>query len=444
VIGGAQNIARIPELQKRILFTLGMLGVYRVGAKITTPGVDPAVVRQQLESLGGGVFGLFNVFSGGALENLSIFTLGIMPYISASIIIQLLTIVVPQLEALKKEGEQGQKKLTGYTRYGTIVLAAFQSLMMARALATGSFGNGAVVDPSSWFYVMTMITLTTGTAFIMWLGEQITERGIGNGISMVIFSGIVVRIPAAIAQVFELIRTDQFNILQGLLFVGLVVLIIGAVFFVESGQRRIPIQHARRVVGRQMMQGGLTYFPLRVNTAGVIPPIFASSLLVFPSTIAQFANVSPTSSGVMATVTRFIQDYLNAGGWLYNGLYVALIVFFAFFYTAIVINPDDVADNLKRQGGSIPGIRPGAHTAKYIDGVLGRLTLVGALYIAAICLMPVALSTYLGLPFYFGGTALLIVVGVSKDLLAAIEAHLLSHQYQGFVQGARMRGRFSR
>ncbi|MFI5319845.1 MAG: preprotein translocase subunit SecY [Myxococcota bacterium] len=444
MIGSAANIARIPELQKRILFTLGMLAVYRVGAKITTPGVDAAVVRQQLESMGGSVFGLFNVFSGGALENLSIFTLGIMPYISASIIIQLLTIVVPQLDALKKEGEQGQKKLTGYTRYGTIALAAFQSLMMARTLETGAFGQGAVIEAGWLFRGMTVITLTTGTAFIMWLGEQITERGIGNGISMVIFSGIVIRIPAAVAQVFELIRTDQFNILQGLLFLGLVVLIIGAVFFVESGQRRIPIQHARRVVGRQMMQGGLTYFPLRVNTAGVIPPIFASSLLVFPSTIAQFANVSPTDSGIVPTVMRFIQDYLNNGGWLYNALYVGLIVFFAFFYTAIVINPDDVADNLKRQGGSIPGIRPGANTAKYIDGVLGRLTLVGAVYIAAICLMPVALSSYMGLPFYFGGTALLIVVGVSKDLLAAIEAHLLSHQYQGFVQGARMRGRFSR
>jgi preprotein translocase subunit SecY len=261
---------------------------------------------------------------------------------------------------------------------------------------------------------------------------------------MVIFSGIVVGIPGAIAQLIELVRTDQFNILQALLFLGLVVLVIGAVFYVESAQRRIPIQHARRVVGRQMMQGGLTYFPLRVNTAGVIPPIFASSLLVFPSTIAQFANVSPTDQGVLATIMRFIQDYLSAGGWLYNALYVGLIVFFAFFYTAIVINPDDVADNLKRQGGSIPGIRPGGHTAKYIDGVLGRLTLVGAVYIAVVCVMPVALSQWMGVPFYFGGTALLIVVGVSKDLLAAIEAHLLSHQYQGFVQGVRMRGRFSR
>jgi preprotein translocase subunit SecY len=278
----------------------------------------------------------------------------------------------------------------------------------------------------------------------MWLGEQITERGIGNGISMVIFSGIVVSIPGAIAQVWELVSNDQLNLLQMLLVAALIVLVVGVVFFVESGQRRIPVQYARRVVGRQMTQGGLSYFPLRVNTAGVIPPIFASSLLVFPSTIAQFSNISPTDQGIGATVMRFIQDYLNAGGWIYNGLYVALIIFFAFFYTAIVINPDDVADNLKRQGGAIPGVRPGQNTARYIDGVLSRLTLVGALYISAICLLPVGLSTWMGLPFYFGGTALLIVVGVSKDLLAAIEAHLLSHQYQGFVQGVRMRGRFSR
>jgi len=444
MIGSAANIARIPELQKRILFTLVMLGVYRVGAKIATPGVDPGVIRRFFEDQGGGMFGLFNVFSGGALESLSIFTLGIMPYISASIIIQLLTIVIPQLDALKKEGEQGQKKITGYTRYGTIVLAAFQSLMMARALETGAFGTGAVVDPGVGFYLTTLITLTTGTAFIMWLGEQITERGIGNGISMVIFSGIVVSIPGAIAQVWELVSNDQLNLLQMLLVAGLIVLVVGVVFFVESGQRRIPVQYARRVVGRQMTQGGLSYFPLRVNTAGVIPPIFASSLLVFPSTIAQFSNISPTDQGVSATLMRFIQDYLNAGGWIYNSLYVALIVFFAFFYTAIVINPDDVADNLKRQGGAIPGVRPGQNTAKYIDGVLSRLTLVGALYISAICLLPVGLSSWMGLPFYFGGTALLIVVGVSKDLLAAIEAHLLSHQYQGFVQGVRMRGRFSR
>ena len=444
MIGGAANIARIPELQKRILFTLGMLAVYRVGAKIATPGIDPAVIQQFFENQGGGVFALFNVFSGGALETLSIFALGIMPYISASIIIQLLTIVVPRLDALKKEGEQGQKTIASYTRYGTIGLALVQGLLMGRALVGGAFGQGAVVDPGFMFYATTMITLTTGTAFIMWLGEQITERGIGNGISMVIFSGIVVSIPGAIGQLWELISTEQLSLPIALFVLVLIVGIVGAVFFVESGTRRIPIQHARRVVGRQVTQGGLSYFPLRVNTAGVIPPIFASSLLVFPSTIAQIGNVSPTDAGVMATITRFIQDYLDAGGWMYNSLYVGLIIFFAFFYTAIVINPDDVADNLKRQGGSIPGVRPGHNTAKYIDGVLSRLTLVGAVYISAICMLPVLLSSSMGLPFYFGGTALLIVVGVSKDLLAAIEAHLLSHQYQGFVQGARMRGRFNR
>jgi preprotein translocase subunit SecY len=444
LIGSAQNIARIPELQKRILFTLGMLAVYRVGAKIATPGVDPSVIRQFFESQGAGVFALFNVFSGGALENISIFALGIMPYISASIIIQLLTIVVPYLEAKKKEGERGQREITQLTRYGTMVLALFQSWMIARALASGSFGAGAVIDPGWQFYATAMITLTTGTAFIMWLGEQITERGIGNGISMVIFSGIVVGIPGAIAQIFELVNTEQFSLLQVLFLIAFVVLIVGAVFFVESGTRRIPIQYARRVVGRQVTQGGLSYFPLRVNTAGVIPPIFASSLLVFPTTIAQFSDASATGDGPMAVVTRWIQDNLSAGGLWYNLIYVALIIFFAFFYTAIVINPDDVADNLKRQGGAIPGVRPGHNTARYIDGVLSRLTLVGALYIAAICILPVVLSIWAGVPFYFGGTALLIVVGVSKDLLAAIEAHLLSHQYQGFVQGARMRGRFSR
>ncbi len=444
MIGGAQNIARIPELQKRILFTLGMLVVYRVGAKIATPGIDPAVIRQFFEGQGAGVFALFNVFSGGALENISIFALGIMPYISASIIMQLLTIVWPWLEAKRKEGERGQREITQLTRYATVGLSLFQSGMIARALETGSFGAGAVLDPGTGFYLTTMITLTTGTAFIMWLGEQITERGIGNGISMVIFSGIVVGIPGGIGQLAELVTEEQFTLLQAIFLVAFVVLIVGVVFFVESGQRRIPIQHARRVVGRRVTQGGMSYFPLRVNTSGVIPPIFASSLLLFPTTIAQFADVSPTSTGVLATVMRWLQDNMSAGGLLYNGVYVGLIVFFAFFYTAIVINPDDVADNLKRSGGSIPGVRPGKKTAEYIDAVLARLTLVGALYISAVCILPVLLSQRMGVPFYFGGTALLIVVGVSKDLLAAIEAHLLSHQYQGFVQGARMRGRFSR
>ena len=425
--GGIQNIGRIPELQRRILFTLGMLAVYRVGTKVVTPGINPDVVRHFFEQqVSGNVFALFNVFSGGALEQLSIFALGIMPYISASIIMQLLTIVLPPLEA--------QRQITQYTRYGTVALAFFQSTLISIALEGGSFGAGAVLVPGWGFRLMCMLTLTTGTAFIMWLGEQITERGIGNGILLVIFSGIVVRIPAGLAQLLELVRTDQFSLLQVLILFGFVVALTGFVVFVERGQRRIPIQHARRVVGRRITQGGMSYFPLRVNTASVIPPIFASSLLIFPTTVAQF-----TENG--GAVQRFFQDYLFPGGALYNALYIGLIIFFAFFYTAIVINPDDVADNIKRSGGFIPGIRPGKKTAEFIDTVLSRITLVGALYVAAICITPVLLSRRFGVPFYFGGTALLIVVGVSMDLMAQIEAHLLSRQYEGFVHGSRMRGR---
>jgi preprotein translocase subunit SecY len=437
LIGGVQNIGRIPELQRRILFTLGMLGVYRVGAKIATPGINPDVIRQTFEQMSGTVFSLFNVFSGGALEQLSIFALGIMPYISASIIMQLLTVVVPQLEALKKEGAEGQKKITQYTRYGTIVLALFQGFLLSMALEGGQFGAGAVLAPGLGFRLMCMLTLTAGTTFIMWLGEQITERGIGNGISLVIFSGIIVGIPGALGQLWELLRTEQFSLLQVIFLLAFVLVLTGFVVFVERGQRRIPIQHARRVVGRRITQGGMSYFPLRVNTANVIPPIFASSLLIFPSTIGQF-----TEAGGL--VNRFFQDYLFPGGWLYNLVYVGLIIFFCFFYTAIVIDPDDVADNIKRSGGFIPGIRPGKRTAEFIDHVLSRITFVGAVYVSAICVVPVLLSTRFGVPFYFGGTALLIVVGVSMDLMSQIEAHLLSRQYEGFVQGARMRGRLGR
>jgi preprotein translocase subunit SecY len=436
LIGGVQNIGRIPELQRRILFTFGMLAVYRVGSHIVTPGIDPAVVKATFERMSGTIFSLFNVFSGGALEQLSIFALGIMPYISASIIMQLLTVVVPQLEALKREGEQGQKKITQYTRYGTIVLALFQSFLIASALEGGQFGEGAVATPGWPFKLMCMITLTSGTAFIMWLGEQITERGIGNGISLIIFAGIVIGIPGGIAQLAELIRTEQFSLLQALVLLGLIVVITGFVVYVERGQRRIPIQHARRVVGRKMTQGGTSYFPLRVNTANVIPPIFASSILMFPVTIGQFSESQ--------LVNDFFQDYLFPGGILYNAVYVGLIVFFCFFYTAIVINPTDVADNIKRSGGFIPGIRPGRRTAEYIDHVLSRITAVGAIYVAAICLVPVLLSQRLDVPFYFGGTALLIVVGVGLDLIGQIEAHLLSRQYEGFIGAGRTRGRIGR
>ena len=436
MIGGIQNIGRIPELQRRILFTFGMLAVYRVGAKVATPGIKPDAIREAFARLSGPAFSLFNVFSGGALEQLSIFALGIMPYISASIIMQLLTVVIPSIEALKKEGEQGHKKITQYTRYGTIVLSLFQSFLIATALESGQFGSGAVLNPGIGFRLMCMITLTSGTAFIMWLGEQITERGIGNGISLVIFSGIIVQIPGALGQLVELLRTDQFSLLQVLFLFGFIIVLTGFVVFVERGQRRMPIQHARRVVGRRVTQGGMSYFPLRVNTAGVIPPIFASSLLIFPSTIGQFTDLEG--------VNRFFQDYLFPGGWLYNAVYVGLIIFFCFFYTAIVINPDDVADNIKRSGGFIPGIRPGKRTAEYIDTILGRITFVGAVYVSAICVIPVVLSMRFGVPFYFGGTALLIVVGVALDVIAQIESHLVSRQYEGFVQGARMRGRLGR
>jgi len=437
LIGGVQNIGRIPELQKRILFTLGMLGVYRIGAKVATPGINPDVIRQAFEQMSGTVFSLFNVFSGGALEQLSIFALGIMPYISASIIMQLLTVVIPPLEALKKEGEQGNRQISQYTRYGTIALSLVQSFLIALALENGQFGVGAVLVPGWSFRLMCMITLTSGTAFIMWLGEQITERGIGNGISLVIFSGIIVGIPGGLGQLWELVRTDQFSLLQVIFLFAFIIVLTTFVVFVESGQRRIPIQHARRVVGKKITQGGMSYFPLRVNTANVIPPIFASSLLIFPSTIGRF-------TGQGGAVDRFFQDYLFPGGFLYNALYVALIVFFCFFYTAIVINPEEVADNIKRSGGFIPGIRPGKRTADFIDTVLSRITMVGAIYISAICVIPVLLSTRFGVPFYFGGTALLIVVGVSMDVMAQIEAHLVSRQYDGFVQGARMRGRLGR
>jgi preprotein translocase subunit SecY len=436
MIGGIQNIGRITELRQRIFFTFALLAVYRVGAFIVTPGINPDVIRSFFEQMQGTVFGLFSLFSGGALEQLSIFSLGIMPYISASIIFQLLTVVIPKLDAVKKEGEAGRKKINQWTRYATIVLAMFQSFLIAVALENGQFGEGAVLVPGIGFKLMCMITLTCGTAFIMWLGEQITERGIGNGISLIIFAGIIIRIPSAIGQLFQLIRTDQFTILGTVFLIAVAVGVIFFVVIVERGQRRIPIQHARRVVGKRVMQGGMSYFPLRVNTAGVIPAIFASSLLMFPLTIGQFTD-SPE-------VQSFIDTYLDPSGVLYQVGYTGLIVFFAFFYTAIMINPTDVADNIKKSGAYIPGIRPGKKTAEYIDRILSRVTLVGALYIAAVCVLPTLLAVQLGVPFYFGGTALLIAVGVGLDTIAQVEAHLVSRQYEGFARGTRIRGRLAR
>ncbi|MDE0910555.1 MAG: preprotein translocase subunit SecY [Myxococcota bacterium] len=436
MIGGIQNIARIPELRARIFFTFGMLAVYRVGCAVVTPGINTNVIRDFFEQMSGTAFGMFNLFSGGALQQMSIFSLGIMPYISATIIFQLLTVVIPQLEQLKKEGEQGQKKINQWSRYATIVLALFQGMLIATALENGQFGQGAVMNPGWGFRLMTMITLTTGTAFIMWLGEQVTERGIGNGISLVIFSSIVVAIPSGMFQMFDLIQTDQFSPLQAIFLLGFMLALIAGVVFVERAQRRIPIQHARRVVGKRVTQGGMSYFPLRVNTAGVIPPIFASSLLMIPSTLRQFTE-SPE-------LQQAIDQYMNPGGFQYNLVYMGLIIFFCFFYTSIMINPVDVSENIKRFGGYIPGIRPGANTADHIDKVLSRLTFVGAVYVALICIVPVILAGRMNIPFYFGGTALLICVGVSLDTIGQIEAHLVSREYDGFVKGGRVRGRLGR
>jgi preprotein translocase subunit SecY len=433
MIGGVQNIARITELRNRILFTFGMLAIYRLGAFVVTPGINADVIRSFFQQMQGTMFGLFSMFSGGALEQLSIFSLGIMPYISASIIFQLLTVVIPHLETLKKEGEQGRKKINQYTRYATIGLAMFQSMLIAMALENGQFGQGAVAFPGWGFRLMCMITLTTGTAFIMWLGEQITERGIGNGISLIIFAGIIINIPAGFGQLLQLIETDQFSILQTLTFIVIGAGVILFVVVVERGQRRIPIQHARRVVGKRVQQGGMSYFPLRVNTAGVIPAIFASSLLLFPFTIGQFTD-SPD-------VQRFIDTYLNPASMVYQVVYISLIIFFCYFYTAIMINPDDVAENIKKSGAYVPGIRPGKNTADYINRVLTRITLVGAIYMSAVCVLPTLLAVKMNIPFYFGGTALLICVGVGLDTIGQIEAHLVSRQYEGFVRGTRIRGR---
>ena len=425
--------AKATELKRRIWFTLGMLVIYRLGTYIPIPGIDPNILQDIFSQQAGGILGMFDMFAGGAFGRMTIFALNIMPYISAAIIMQLLTAVSPHLEQLKKEGEMGRKKINQYTRYATIGLALFQSMLIALALENGQFGQGAVAFPGWEFRLMCVITLTTGTAFIMWLGEQITERGIGNGISLIIFAGIIINIPSGIGRLLQLVQTDQFSILQTLTFGVIGVAVIGFVVVVERGQRRIPIQHARRVVGKRVQQGGMSYFPLRVNTAGVIPAIFASSLLLFPFTIGQFTD-SPE-------VQRFIDTYMNPASPVYQTVYIGLIVFFCYFYTAIMINPDDVAENIKKSGAYVPGIRPGKNTADYINRVLTRITLVGAIYMSAVCVLPTILAVKMNIPFYFGGTALLICVGVGLDTIGQIEAHLVSRQYEGFVRGTRIRGR---
>ena len=431
---GFQNIFKIPELKKRILYTLALLTVYRIGVHVPTPGIDTVALASFFAKAQGTLLGLFDMFSGGALERLSVFALGIMPYISASIILQLLTVVVPHLERLSKEGEQGRKKITQYTRYGTVVLSIIQGFGISVGLESMASPGGAqvVIDPGWSFRLMTVITLTSGTAFIMWLGEQITERGIGNGISLIIFAGIVARMPTAIANTFRLISTGEMGIFSVLVIVVLMVAVIGFIVFVEQGQRRIPVQYAKRVVGRKMYGGQSTHLPLKVNTAGVIPAIFASSIIMFPATIASFIAIPWVKS---------IADSMQPGNWLYQLLFVGFIFFFCYFYTAVTFNPVDVADNMKKQGGYIPGIRPGKRTADYIDRVLTRITLGGAIYVSAVCVLPSILITKFNVPFYFGGTALLIVVGVAIDTISQIESHMLTRHYEGFLKKGGVKGR---
>jgi preprotein translocase subunit SecY len=430
------NVFRVPELRKRLLYTLGMLAVYRLGVFVSSPGVDRLAMRKVVASQGG-LLGLFNLFSGGALEQLSIFALGIMPYVSASIILQLLTVVIPAVEKMQKEGEVGRRKITQYTRYGTVILAAIQGFGIATYLESlrDPSGLSVVARPGWGFRILTVISLTAGTAFIMWMGEQITERGVGNGISLIIFAGIVARLPDAIFQLYAAYRApgagmDELKLVLISLFMAAV---IGFIVFVERAQRRIPIQYAKRVVGRRTFGGQSTHLPLKVNTSGVIPPIFASSVLLFPATLASWFPF-----------LQRISDELRPGGWVYNTIYVVFIVFFAYFYTAVTFNPVDVADNLKKYGGYVPGIRPGKKTAEYIDFVLSRITFGGALYLAAVSVLPTVLINQFGVPFYFGGTALLIVVGVGLDLIGQIEAHLVTRHYEGFIGGGRTRGRIGR
>ncbi len=430
MIGGFENIPKIPELRKKVFFTFMMLAVYRLGCHIPTPGVDGAALSAFFDSKQGTLFGLFDMFSGGALSSMSVMALGIMPYISASIILELMTVVVPHLERLKKEGEQGRKKITQYTRYGTVLLSMIQGFGIAVGLENMTSPGGVMVVPFGGlgFRILTMITLTAGTSFLMWLGEQITEKGIGNGISLIIFSGIVSGFPAAVANSFRLMGTGEVTAFFMALIVAFMILVTGAIVFVEVGQRRIPVQYAKRMVGRKMYGGQSTHLPLKVNTAGVIPPIFASSIMMFPATIINFVPVG------QIPWLEFISNSLSPGKILYSVLYVIFIFFFCYFYTAVHFNPVDVADNMKRSGGFIPGIRPGKNTAEYIDRVLTRITFSGAIYISIVCLIPQVLIYKAGLPFYFGGTSLLIVVGVAMDTTRQIESHMLTRHYESFMK----------
>ncbi|QEZ48089.1 preprotein translocase subunit SecY [Cupriavidus oxalaticus] len=431
----ARNTAKYGDLKRRLMFLVLALIVYRIGAHIPVPGIDPEQLAKLFQSQSGGILGMFNLFSGGALSRFTVFALGIMPYISASIIMQLLTIVLPHLEALKKEGQAGQRKITQYTRYGTVVLATFQALSIAVALESQP---GLVLDPGLMFRATAVITLVTGTMFLMWLGEQITERGLGNGISIIIFGGIAAGLPNAIGGLFELVRTGSMSIIAAIFIVAIVIGVTFAVVFVERGQRKILVNYAKRQVGNKVYGGQSSHLPLKLNMAGVIPPIFASSIILFPATIAGWFTSDATGS-----VGGFIKDLaatLSPGQPVYILLYAAAIVFFCFFYTALVYNSREVADNLKKSGAFIPGIRPGEQTTRYIDKILVRLTLAGAIYITLVCLLPEFLVLRWNVPFYFGGTSLLIIVVVTMDFMAQVQSYVMSQQYESLLKKANFKG----
>jgi len=437
----AQNMnfgafGKATELKQRIWFTLAALVVYRIGAYIPIPGIDPIVLKDVFSQQAGGILGMFDMFAGGALSRMTIFALNIMPYISASIIMQLMSAMVPSIEAMKKEGESGRKKMNQYTRYGTVLIATAQAYGIAVGLEGMQSSAGSAVIEGGWFFrFTTVVTLVGGTVFLMWLGEQITARGVGNGISLIIFSGIVAALPSALASTLELGRTGALSTLFIIFMLMMSVGVIAFIVFMERAQRRIIIQYPKRQQGNKMFGGESSHLPLKINTAGVIPPIFASSILLLPITVIGFtAGQGPEWLSTVAT-------YLGRGQPLYLAIYISMIVFFAFFYTAVVFNPDETAENLKKSGGFVPGIRPGNNTAKYLDYVLTRLTVVGAGYLAAVCLLPEILISKFSVPFYFGGTSLLIVVSVTMDTVAQIQSHLMAHQYEGLIKKAKLRGK---
>lgn len=420
------------ELKSRLWFVLGALVVYRLGAHIPVPGIDPTVLKQLFDSQSGGILGMFNMFSGGALSRFTVFALGIMPYISASIIMQLATVVSPKLEQLKKEGEAGRRTITKYTRYGTVLLATFQGLGIAIALEGQA---GLVLDPGMAFRLTAVVTLVSGTMFLMWLGEQITERGIGNGISIIIFAGIVAGLPSAIGSTLELARTGAFSIPLVVFLLVAIILVTALVVFVERGQRKITVNYAKRQVGNKVYGGQTTHLPLKLNMAGVIPPIFASSIILFPATLAGWFGSSENLYWL-----KDMSNLLSPGQPIYILFFAAAIMFFCFFYTALVFNPKETADNLKKSGAFVPGIRPGEQTANYIDKIMGRLTLIGAIYITLVCLLPEFLRLKFNTPFYFGGTSLLIIVVVTMDFMTQVQSHLMSHQYEGLLKKANFKG----